>query len=491
VITWGDASSGGDSSVYHYDDATSTYVKDDSVASQLDGTIDVKQIFSNDYAFAALRVDGSVITWGDASSGGDSNAVTKQLDGTIDVKQIFSNGSSFAALRVDGSVITWGDASTGTGGDSSVTHVGYSTSLDIIKDYSVTKQLDGTIDVTQIFSTDYAFSALRSDGSVITWGDASSGGDSSAVTKKLNGTIDVTQIFSNDYAFAALRVDGSVVTWGDAFYGGDSSAVTKQLDGTIDVTQIYSNGRAFAALRVDGSVVTWGDDLSGGDSSVYHYDDAKSTVIKDYSVTKQLDGTIDVKQIYSNGYAFAALRVDGSVVTWGYYENSTQIPNKLNGVVSFADPSTDDIYKISTVTHSTITTSEDDVITGTSGRDTINGGLGNDTLTGGLGSDKFVFNTTLNAKTNVDTITDFVHDIDQIQLAKSIMTNIGNVGNINASTFTLSTQSLTAANRIIYDLSLGALSYDADGSGSIPAIQFAIIGVSTHPILSNTDFVIV
>jgi Ca2+-binding RTX toxin-like protein len=126
--------------------------------------------------------------------------------------------------------------------------------------------------------------------------------------------------------------------------------------------------------------------------------------------------------------------VDGSVITWGYYENSTQIPNKLNGVVSFADPSTDDIYKISTVTHSTITTSEDDVITGTSGRDTINGGLGNDTLTGGLGSDKFVFNTTLNAKTNVDTITDFIHDIDQIKLSKIIMTNIGNVGNINAST---------------------------------------------------------
>ena len=113
---------------------------------------------------------------------------------------------------------------------------------------------------------EHAFAVIKRDGSVVTWGDASSGGDSSAVTKKLNGTIDVTQIFSNDYAFAALRVDGSVVTWGDAFspfYGGDSSAVTKQLDGTIDVKQIYSNVDAFAALRVDGSVVTWGNASSG------------------------------------------------------------------------------------------------------------------------------------------------------------------------------------------------------------------------------------
>jgi hypothetical protein len=272
-----------------------------------------------------------------------------------------------------------------------------------------------------------------------------------------------------------------------------SSRISDKILGTgttYELTQIDVDS-SITVIKRDGSVVTWGGTSSGGDSGVYHYDDATNKHIKDYSVASQLDGTIDVKQIFSSYDAFAALRVDGSVITWGYYENSTQIPNKLNGVVSFADPSTDDIYKISTVTHSTITTSEDDVITGTSGRDTINGGLGNDTLTGGLGSDKFVFNTTLNAKTNVDTITDFVHDIDQIQLAKSIMTNIGNVGNINASTFTLSTQSLTAANRILYDPSSGALSYDADGSGSIPAIQFAIIGVSTHPILSNTDFVIV
>ena len=52
--------------------------------------------------------------------------------------------------------------------------------------------------------------------------------------------------------------------------GGDSSAVAAQLNGTVDVTQIYSTGGpisvggAFAALRADGSVVTWGDSAYGG-----------------------------------------------------------------------------------------------------------------------------------------------------------------------------------------------------------------------------------
>ena len=46
------------------------------------------------------------MTWG-SSNGGDSSSVASKLDGTIDVVQIFSTGSAFAALREDGSVVTW------------------------------------------------------------------------------------------------------------------------------------------------------------------------------------------------------------------------------------------------------------------------------------------------------------------------------------------------------------------------------------------------
>ncbi len=147
-----------------------------------------------------------------------------------------------------------------------------------------------------------AFAALRADGSVVTWGNRSYGGDSSAIAAKLDGTIDVTQVFSASQAFAALRADGSVVTWGDPFNGGNSSTVAAQLDGTIDVTQVFSASLAFAALRADGSVVTWGFGPSGG----YSFD-----------VATQLDGTIDVTAVVATDRAFAALRADGSIVTWG------------------------------------------------------------------------------------------------------------------------------------------------------------------------------
>ena len=39
--------------------------------------------------------------------------------------------------------------------------------------------------VVSIFSTGSAFAALKSDGSVVTWGDSTSGGDSGAVAEKL------------------------------------------------------------------------------------------------------------------------------------------------------------------------------------------------------------------------------------------------------------------------------------------------------------------
>ena len=58
-------------------------------------------------AFAAILGDGSVVTWGDADSGGDSSAVQDQLR---DVQQIQASHTAFAAILGDGSVVTWGNA---------------------------------------------------------------------------------------------------------------------------------------------------------------------------------------------------------------------------------------------------------------------------------------------------------------------------------------------------------------------------------------------
>ena len=65
----------------------------------------------------------------------------------------------------------------------------------------------------------------------------------------------VQQIQACCGAFAAILGDGSVVTWGDAKLGGDSSSVQDQLK---NVQQIQASDEGFAAILDDGSVVTWG-----------------------------------------------------------------------------------------------------------------------------------------------------------------------------------------------------------------------------------------
>jgi len=123
-----------------------------------------------------------------------------------------------------------------------------------------------------------------------------------------------------------------------------------------------------------------------------------------------------------------------------------------------------------------------DQIFGEEGDDTINGNLGNDQMTGGAGADKFVFTSVLSASTNVDTILDFVSGTDQIQLSASIFTafsaQLGQTIGSNATT-------------LLYDNVTGTLAYDADGVAGAAAINFAIVGLNTHPNFMGNDFMIV
>ena len=58
--------------------------------------------------------------------------------------------------------------------------------------------------------------------------------------------------WQNMRAFAALKTSGSVITWGSSGSGGDSSQVSSSLSSGVSVT--YSTEGAFAALKTDGSV---------------------------------------------------------------------------------------------------------------------------------------------------------------------------------------------------------------------------------------------
>ncbi|MES2664802.1 MAG: calcium-binding protein [Pseudomonadota bacterium] len=130
----------------------------------------------------------------------------------------------------------------------------------------------------------------------------------------------------------------------------------------------------------------------------------------------------------------------------------------------------------------------DNILVGNSGDNTLRGLLGNDTLTGNGGSDTFVFNTALNAATNVDSISDFAATVDLLTLDRTIFSQIA-LGQLNANAFTTTTNAADAFDRIIYNQTNGRLYYDADGLGGAAKILFGTVTPFTS--LTAADFFII
>jgi Ca2+-binding RTX toxin-like protein len=128
-------------------------------------------------------------------------------------------------------------------------------------------------------------------------------------------------------------------------------------------------------------------------------------------------------------------------------------------------------------------------ITGNAGANLIDGKLGNDRLSGGVGHDSFLFDSALNAASNVDILLDFVAADDTIRLDKDIFTAFAAAGTLAAAAFHVGTAAADADDRIVYDLATGNLFYDRDGTGLAAAVRFA--QVSGSAALSHVDFAVV
>ena len=118
---------------------------------------------------------------------------------------------------------------------------------------------------------------------------------------------------------------------------------------------------------------------------------------------------------------------------------------------------------------------------------------GSDVLIGGTGRDTFVFasgggNTLKLGSGNVDVLVDFKAADDTIQLGDSVFTKLA-TGALSSSAFVVGTKALDSSDRIIYDNKTGALSYDADGTGSTAAVKFAVL--ENKATINAADFYII
>jgi serralysin len=194
-----------------------------------------------------------------------------------------------------------------------------------------------------------------------------------------------------------------------------------------------------------------GDTHNGGDGSdfISYYDDSESNVSLDNSITATGAAV---------GDTFSSIENISGSNTGNDSLAGNSAANRING------------------------NGGNDTLFGRDGDDVLKGGLGNDTMTGGVGADQFIFDTTLNASTNKDTITS-LSSIDRIVLDNDIFTALGTsftTDEFRAINTGTSFASVDATDNIIYLKSTGQLFYDRDGSGTTYArILFADLADNT------------
>lgn len=239
----------------------------------------------------------------------------------------------------------------------------------------------------------------------------------------------------------------------DVLYGGMGD---DHLDGGSGNDILYGDVGNDVLSGSSGDDVLYGgtghDTLSGGDGNDRLYGDTGND---------RIDGGAGDDRIYGGAGKNRLLGQDGNDTLYGEKHADT-----LQGGIG------------------------NDRLNGDAGNDVLDGGAGKDTLSGGTGRDIFIFRDKLNAKTNVDTITDFNVNDDTIRLENSIFKKLGKTGKLKPDFFTIGSKAPDGNHYLIYNKKNGYLSYDADGSGSkYKAVLFAKL--KSGLALTEKDFYII
>ncbi|MBZ6075417.1 hypothetical protein [Microvirga puerhi] len=218
--------------------------------------------------------------------------------------------------------------------------------------------------------------------------------------------------------------------------------------GGIDTAMFAGSKASYTVVKNTNGSVT----VSGPDGT---------DVLLSVAVARFDDGTVDLTALAPSVDASAPLTLRG-----------TSRADRLSGL-----DGDDKIYGLA----------GNDVLRGNGGNDRLYGGAGKDVLYGGAGQDTFVFNTSLNKKTNLDKIADFSVKDDTLWLDNALFkANKSFYAAIKKGTeakplalksafFKVADAAKDSNDYLIYNKKTGVLSYDPDGSGEKAAIAIATL----------------
>ena len=313
VWTWGDNSQG------RLGDNSSTTVSKSSPVSVVGGFTNWCQVSAGRCHTAAVRTNGTIWTWGDNSQGrlGDNTTVAKcspvsVVGGFTDWCQISAGFTQTAAIRTTGTLWTWGCNNQGQLGDNT-----------IVSKSSPVSVVGGFTDWCQVSTAREFTVALRTNGTIWTWGYNSFGrlGDNTTVAKSspvsvVGGFTDWSQISAVQFHTVALRTNGTIWTWGSGGEGrlGDNSGANKSspvsvVGGFTDWCGVSAGGAHTAAVRTNGTLWSWGCNNCG---QLGH-----NNTVSRSSPVSVVGGFTDWCQVSAGYQHTAAVRTNGTLWVWG------------------------------------------------------------------------------------------------------------------------------------------------------------------------------
>ncbi|KAL0210334.1 hypothetical protein RCL1_004770 [Eukaryota sp. TZLM3-RCL] len=282
---------------------------------EMKSDLNVVVLFARNEHSAAVLADGTVKTWGRGGSGrlGHGNTLNqlrpKTVDGITDAVSVSCGYVHTLVLRSNGQFLAFGSNSYGRLGDGTTSS--RNSPVDVVDLYDVIA-----------ISAGYEHSlALRSDGKVFSWGDNwySQLGRTPTTDSPRNrpglvpNLIDVVTISAGSYHNLAVRSDGSVASWGYGAYGQLGNGGTSEHQ-SIQECGSFSSAVSVSAGNVHSVILLEGGDLWATGANSYGQLGLGDTA--EHSSPLCIDGFKFVAVI-AGGESNIGVLTNGNVVVWG------------------------------------------------------------------------------------------------------------------------------------------------------------------------------